>query len=783
MLNEKSVSGHVAVIGAGVMGTGIAAHLANIGWTVLLLDRVLEDAGSDSKSRNRLAQDGLDRAVKYRPPQFAIPDYARRVTTGNTKDHLNLLGRADWIVEAAAEDLQVKQRILKDVSQVASDTTVISSNTSGLSLSAMAAGCPAGFRSRFLGTHFFNPPRYMKPLELIPTGETDSELIEGFARFADRVLGKKVIRAKDTPGFISTRLGMYSLIKTLEIAVWLGMTVEQADYLTGLLIGRPKSGSFRLADVIGLDITARIIDNLKDSLPDDKAYQSIEIPEIMRRLIAEGRTGVKAGAGFYKREKNGEILSLDLSTGDYRPRREPTPVPREIEELPLRERIARLLSDWDDPQLLQIDRLVIDGLSYMWDVTPRVADRIVDVDDAIMGGFGWELGPFHILDAQSELSGEPAIIEGLGNRAPIDRCYRNEAGKHFYYDFQTGRMAPLPRPADVIVLKDLKKAGKIVEESGAASMLDLGEGILGLEWRSKMNVLDSGIVQFMDRARERAEREVRALVIGGSGDNFSAGFDLGFFIENIERSDWEAIDSTINELQQTFLRLKYSTVPVVAAVYGYTLGAGSEAMVHCAGVQAAFESYVGLPESNVGLIPAAGGTTEMTLRAYRDVPTRTILERSDPYPSLRPLWENLRLAKFSSSAPEARELGYLSEGDGISIHPDRLLFEAKERANSLAGDHRPPESQSILAMGEDGLARFRWEVHLLRRGEQITAHDAKIADRLAYILCGGELVHPIEVTEQYLLDLEREAFLSLCGVPETLARIKHTLATGKPLRN
>src|SRR5687768_250505 len=364
MLNEKSVSGHAAVIGAGVMGTGIAAHLANIGWTVLLLDRVPEDAGSDAKSRNRLAQEGLDRALKSRPPQFASPEYALRVTIGNTEDHLDLVGQADWIVEAAAEDMEVKRQILADVSRVVSDSAVISSNTSGLSLSQMVASCPDGFRARFLGTHFFNPPRYMKPLELIPTAETDPEIFEGFVRFADRILGKRVIRAKDTPGFISTRLGMYALTKTLKIAVALGMTVEQADYLTGPLIGRPKSGTFRLADVIGLDITARIIDNLKEALPEDKAYQALEIPEIMRRLIAEGRTGAKAGAGFYKREKTGEILSLDLSTGEYRPRIEPTPIPREIADLPLRERIARLLTDWENPSLLQIDRLVIDGHWY-----------------------------------------------------------------------------------------------------------------------------------------------------------------------------------------------------------------------------------------------------------------------------------------------------------------------------------------------------------------------------------------------------------------------------------
>ena len=783
MLSEKSVIGHAAVIGAGVMGAGIAAHLANLGWSVLLLDRVPDGAGSDDKSRNRLAQEGLDRATKSRPPQFALADYARRVEIGNTEDSLAKIADADWIVEAAAEDLNVKREILSQVSAYARDDAVISSNTSGLSLSAMVAHCPPGFRSRFLGTHFFNPPRYMKPLELIPTAETDPELFECFARFADRVLGKRVIRAKDTPGFISTRLGMYALAKTIEIAVYEGMTVEQVDYLTGPLIGRPKSGTFRLADVIGLDITARIIENLKAALPDDEAYRNLELPHIMYRLVTEGRTGAKVGAGFYKREKSGGILSLDMTTGDYRPFEEPKRVGAEIENLPLKNRFGLLLSDYANPNGLGIDHLIVDGLRYMTDIAPQVAERIVDVDDAITGGFGWELGPFHMLDVLGETSSRIHITNSWNTELPVERYYRNEDGRHFYFDFHTGQMAPLRPPAEVIVLKDLKKGSRIVEEADSASTVDLGDGVLCLEWRTKMNVLDSGLVRFLDRARERGEREFRALVIGGSGENFSAGFNLGFFVERVERQEWNSIDSALDELQQAVLRLKYASIPVVTAVYGYTLGAGCETMLRCAGVQAAFESYVGLPEANVGLIPAGGGMAEMILRAYEEVPPGTILERSDPYPFLRPLWENLRLAKISTSADEARQLGYLRDEGGITVRPDRLLFEAKERASALAVSYRPPDSKTVLAMGEDGLARFRWEIHLLRGGRQITEHDAKIADRLAYILCGGELAHPAEVTEQYLLGLEREAFLSLCGTPETLARIKHTLATGKPLRN
>jgi 3-hydroxyacyl-CoA dehydrogenase len=420
-------------------------------------------------------------------------------------------------------------------------------------------------------------------------------------------------------------------------------------------------------------------------------------------------------------------------------------------------------------------------------VTPEVADRIVDVDDAIVGGFGWELGPFHTLDAlfHAGIEGDGpfvamAVPEAL---AKAERYYRNEGGKHFYYDFKSARMEALPLPPDMIVLKDARKAGKAVEEAVSASLVDLGDGLVCLEWRTKMNVLDSELVEFIGRSLERAAKDFSALVIGGSGENFSAGFNLGFFVEKIENSDWTAIDSAINDLQQMVLRLKYSRIPVVAATYGYTLGAGCETMLYCTAVQAAFESYIGLPEANVGLIPAGGGTAAMILRAYQEVPPGTSLERPDPFPFLRPLWDNLRLAKISTSAEEARNLGYITEDDGVTVHPDRLLYDAKERGLAAAASYRPPEPQTIMAMGEDGLARFRWEIHLLRRGQQIMEHDARIADRLAYMLCGGGLVHPAEVSEQYLLDLERETFLSLCGNPETLARIKHTLVTGKPLRN
>jgi 3-hydroxyacyl-CoA dehydrogenase len=785
MINDKSLTGHAVVIGAGVMGAGIAALLANLSWRVDLLDRLPEDAGTDAKSRNRLATEGLDRALKSRPPQFALSEYASRVRVGNVEDNLDWARDANWVVEAVAEDPAVKNDLMKRLAAVVGPETVVTSNTSGLSLAGMVAGCPPNFRARFLGTHFFNPPRYMKPLELIPTSETDPAVFDGFVRFADRVLGKRVIRAKDTPGFISTRLGMYALSKTIQLAVERGLRVEEVDYLTGPLLGRPKSGTFRLADVVGLDITAKIADNLKAALPDDPYYQSLQVPDVMRKLIADGRTGAKAGAGFYKREKSGEILSLDFETLDYRPKQDPAYFSREVEKLPLGERFRKLWELSPDHDHGWLREMLIATLGYMADVTPGAADRIVEVDDALIGGFGWEMGPFHVLDALGSIqwpNDEPTLVSRLRTSGQ-DRFYTNKDGCHAYFDFATGRMADLPRPSEVIILKDLRKAGKAVLEEGDAALIDMGEGAVCLEWRTKMNVLTPEIITFFNRAREQAEREFSALVIGHGGEHFSAGFNLNLFAEKAKAQDWKAIDAMLKELQQTLQGLKYASVPVVCAVGGYTLGGGCETMLHCAGVQAAFESAIGLPEANVGLIPAGGGTTQMFLRAMEEVPPGTILERSDPYPFIKPVWDNLRLARFSSSADEARALGYLHPSDGITVHPDRLLHDAKERALAPATSYRPPPPGSATAMGEDGLARFRWELHLLRRADQITEQDARVADRLAYVLCGGGLVHATEITEDYLLELEREAFLSLAGTPETLARIRHMLETGKPLRN
>jgi 3-hydroxyacyl-CoA dehydrogenase len=599
------------------------------------------------------------------------------------------------------------------------------------------------------------------------------------------VLGKRVIRARDTPGFISTRLGMYALVRTMELAARQGLTVEETDYLTGPLLGRPKSGTFRLADVVGLDVTARIVANLKAALPDDAAYQKLNPPEAMAALIGAGRIGAKSGEGFTRKGPDGTLQSLDLDTLEYRARQEPESVDKVLESLPLAERIPALLAEAPARYRDFLRDMLADTLGYMADKTPEVADRIVEVDDALMGGFGWEAGPFMLLgylDGFAWPGEPPALVRQLHARG-LNRFYANERGRHAYFDFRAEAMREIERPPGVLILKDVLKANGVVEESDAGSLVDLGDGALCLAWRTKMGTLNPGVTEMLERARARAEADFQALVIVGGQDPFSAGFDLSLLAGQIEAHRWDEIDAMMRRLQQALLGLKYAQIPVVGAASGYALGGGCEVLMHCAAVQAAFESAIGLPEANAGLIPTGGGIVQSVVRAVEQTPPPAPLERADYYPALRRRWNNLRLARFSSSAPEAVSFGYLRDTDGITVHPDRLLHDAKARAHAMTADYRPPERPLLPIMAEDGVARFRWEMHLLRRGGQITEHDGRIALALARVMCGGSLIHVTNVTENYLLDLEREEFLSLASTPESLTRLKRLIATGRPLRN
>lgn len=798
MVKGTSHSGHVVIIGAGTMGSGLAAHFANVGWTVTLLDK------------DEIAQNALERIVKG--GLLYLPTYASRIKPGNADSELDRVREADWVVEAIFEEIEAKRALLSEVAARVAPTTVISTNTSGLGVAEMTVHLPEDFRARFLGTHFFNPPRSMKLLELVPTDATDPAITHHFTAFAERVLGKRVVLAKDRPGFITTRIGIYGLACALSSAERYDIAPEEADWLLGPFVGRPRSGIFRLADLVGLDIIAHIMQNQQQRLPDDPYLQVFTLPKTLQKLIADGRLGEKTGAGFYRREGKA-IYALDFQSLDYRPRQEPkVPVDPELSKAPLPERLKAALT-LPDPYGAFVREALLLPLAYAAEITPEVAYDIVSVDQAMKWGYNWELGPFEYWDAigaavwqdlmghfftNPDLAGIEIGLELLASvpnapqRTPhLIQALRDTGFTLFYEPTQeegtlyfqprdgTGEMVPLKESPEFIVLTDLKARGKEVMGTEEASAIDLGDEVLCLEFHTKANVLTPSLIRFLDEVRERAEREFAALVIGNQGSMFSAGFDLNLFSEYIRAHDWAKLEEGLRLLQGMVLRLKYARVPVVAAVHGYALGGGCEVMLHCHQVHAHVESGIGLPEALVGLIPAGGGTTLLTARA-----TQNLAPDADPFPNLRQAFQTLSQGKRSSHAFEARTLGFLTPCDRFCFCADRLLYEAKRWALTLAeAGHRVPDPQPIRVMGEEGIARLMMEVHWAHRAGQITDHDRLIAEKIAWVMNGGNLKSTVEVAEEYLHELEREAFLSLCGTEATLARIQHMLETGKPLRN
>lgn len=756
MLSEKSITGKGVIIGAGTMGAGIAAQLANSGWDVALLDM-----------DNQVAGAALARITAARPPLLYVPEFASRIQTGNTGDNLDWLKTADWIVEAVAEKMDVKREILALADIHAGGESVISSNTSGLSLREMADGRSASFKHRFLGAHFCNPPRYLKLLELIPLTETDKAVASGFAGFAENVLGQRVVYARDTPGFISTRIGIWHLLDCIRTATGQGLTPEEADYLTGPLIGRPRTATFRLADLVGFDILGDISRNQYSRLLSDPFRDGWLLPDIVTRLLSDGRTGEKTGAGFYKREGT-DILVLDISTLQYRRRKDVR-----IEEvealyrLPLAERIKAIRAERRENWVRFLNS-VLDRLSdFVRMIGPEIAAGAVDIDHVMQWGFNWEMGPCEIADLRRDsLAAAPSYYSGAGP----ERKYR---------DFTTNQMRAVPDDPVHISLADLKRAGKTVSEIDEASLIDIGGGVACLEFHTKMNTLGPAISAFIDKARQIAERDFRALVIANQAVHFSAGYNLNLFLNAMEVKKWSTLDKLLKGLQDAAMGLKYSSVPVVSAPHGYTLGGGTELTLHCAAAQAAPELYMGLPEVSIGMIPGGGGTKQMLARAMADWDGV-----SDPFPRVERVFDVIAGAKRSASAEEARRLSFLRDPDGISRNPDLQLYQAKERALLMAeAGYLPPARKGVWVMGGDGLARLRMKIHWQYRAGAITEHDRLIFDGLAQVLSGGDLPYAQEVPEEDLLALEREVCIRLAREPKTKQRMKHVLETGKPLRN
>jgi 3-hydroxyacyl-CoA dehydrogenase len=753
----------VAVLGAGTMGAQIAAHVANAGVPAFLLD-----------VDRRTAAAGLDRAGKLRPDPFVTPDARALVTTGGIDEDLARIAGADWIVEAVVERADVKRSLLERVDAVRRPGSIVSSNTSGISIAALADGRSEDFRRHWLGTHFFNPPRYLHLVELVPGPDTDPAVVEAVARFADRRLGKGTVVAKDTPNFIANHIGMYGVLRILEAMEALGFTIEEVDAMTGPAIGRPKSATFRTIDITGLDVLAHVAGNMSGwAAPEAGAFA---LPRLVGELIARGWVGEKAGRGFYMRQTAdgaSAILTLDPSAFEYRPRRSarlgPLDAARAIGDAG--ERIRSLFLGQD--RVGEFMRRTLGAtLVYTALVAPQIAHGLDDVDRAMRWGYGWELGPFETWDA----IGLREVIETCGVEAPPIVRSVIESGRNRFRD-----AALPPAGTGVQILGAARAAGRVVRGNPGASLIDLDEGVLAIELHSKMNAIGGDTLEMIHAGVKEASKNFRALVVGSEARNFSAGANLLLLLLEAQEGNWEEVDLMVRAFQAATMALRYADVPVVVAPAGLALGGGCELVLHADRVQAAAETYMGLVETGVGLIPAGGGTKEMIARALEGAPPGI----TDTLPFFQAAFETMAFGKVSTSGPDARRLGYLRSVDGITMNTDRLIADAKARAIARAeeGYQRPAPRAAIPVGGEAVLAPLKLGVHLAWRAGRISDHDALVGRTLAWVVAGGSLPQPARVSEQYLLDLEREAFLSLCGEPKTLERIAYTLKTGKPLRN
>jgi 3-hydroxyacyl-CoA dehydrogenase len=780
MLNEHSTTGKAAVLGAGTMGAQIAAHLANVGWRVLLLDLTHD-----------LAKQGLERVSKLKPAPFYLPELASRIELGSFETDFPRLKEADWVIEAVVEKPDIKRELWTRVQDYVAPHAVLSTNTSGLSIHEMSDACRDDIKRRFLGTHFFNPPRYLKLLEVIPRRETDPDLVEGVARFAERVLGKRVVIARDTPGFIANRLGVHSMMVVFPLMQEFGMTIEEVDALTGPLIGNPRSATFRLADIVGLDVMASVAGNLHERLTTEEEKRIFALPEVVQRLIADGRLGEKTGAGFYRRQKDGAIEALDLNTYEYRPRQKAKfPHLEAFEKLPLEERL-RALVNHDSREGRFLWRLHAETLAYAAQHAPDLADDPIAIDHAIKWGFNRELGPFQTWDALGiRETAERMEREGM----PVPELVQNllRFGRTRFYDtadtgdttvyvwLGAGQVAPYRPDPEFLTPTNMARHCPEVERNADASVYDLGDGVFCVGIHSKMNVLGPGVMEILYKGAERAEREGVGLVVTGIGEHFSVGFNLQLFLMMIGTGDFDELLMGGKAFQDSLLRLRHAKVPVVAATFGYTLGGACELAMHCDRVVASAETYIGLPEVGVGIIPAGGGTSTMLYRALSSLPPN-----ADPYPAIRRVMETLGFGKVATSALEGVQYGFLRQGvDTISVNPDRILWLAKQEVQHLAAQgYTPPEEPKVMAYGNQVLTRLLVELHNLKRGNFITEHDFTVASQIAYVLAGGDLSQPVEMPLSYFYQLEIQVVGYLAQQPKTWERMRHMLETGKPLRN
>ncbi|MDR6225769.1 3-hydroxyacyl-CoA dehydrogenase [Desmospora profundinema] len=793
-----------AVIGAGVMGAAIAGHLANAGIRTLLLDIVpnklteKEEAKGltleDKSVRNRLARTGLERLLKEKPAPLFHKKIAERIEVGNLEDDLARLGEADWVIEAVVENLKIKQDLFSRIEKVWKPGMIVSSNTSGISIRDMVKECSPEFRKHFLGTHFFNPPRYMKLLEIIPTPDTDAAIVEEMKAFAEEGLGKGVVFAKDTPNFIANRIGVYGLAITFQKMLEDGLGPDEVDTVTGRAMGRPKSATFRTLDLVGLDTFIHVSNNVRENVDDPDEKKAFEVPALLQKMVEKGWLGAKSGQGFFKKvkgQKGSEILVLDPATGEYRPRKKlKAPSLEMAKRAKTKKEQFRALVYANDAAGKLAWHITKKVLLYSASRIPEIADDIVSVDRAMRWGFNWDLGPFEVWDAigveksvaKMREEGEtiPPLVEELlakGGTSFYDRQPDHDKAFHL-----GGTFSEVEEHPKFISLARLKEQGKVIQSNRGASLIDIGDDVLCLEFHSPKNAIAADIIQMINTSVKEVSANWRGLVVGNQGANFCVGANLMLILMEAQDQNWPELDLMVRQFQKAMGSLRTMDRPVVAAPFGMTLGGGVEVSLPADRLQASSETYMGLVETGVGLIPGGGGNKEMLLRWTADVDPKDAIGLQN---RVNKVFETIAMAKVSTSAEEAKDHGFLREGlDGVSLNQDHLIFDAKEQVLALSRTgYRAPEPKKIPVVGETGYNTLRLGAYGLLQSGYISEHDYKIASKLAYVLSGGTVPEGTLVDEQYLLDIEREAFLSLAGEPKSQQRMQYMLTKNKPLRN
>jgi len=789
----------IAVLGSGVMGSGIAAHFANIGLEVILLDIVPFDLdkkeAKNPAARNRIVNGALKAALKSKLAPFYNNDFADRITTGNFTDDFESISDCDWIIEVVIERLDIKQQIFEKVDKYRKPGSLVTSNTSGIPINMMAKGRSDDFKAHFCGTHFFNPPRYLRLLEIIPTKQTSKEVVDFLMHYGDVFLGKQTVLCKDTPAFIANRVGVYAMAKVFHLTQELGLTIDEVDRLTGPALGRPKTGTFRLADLVGHDTSVKVIEGIRDNCPKDEQADTFVIPEFLNFLIENKFLGNKTKKGFYektkKKDKKGRpvILSLDLKTLKYapatRPNLESLAIAKQIEQLD-----KRVLSFMDakDKGGELVRRSLLGLFAYVSNRIPEISNNLYAIDDALRAGFAWEVGPFQYWDMvgvkkgikMAEAQGEK-VADWVKKMAAAghDSFYKVENGVRKYYDQKTKKYKVVPGADQFITLDNYRQNAPVYKNTEVV-LHDIGDGVLCLEFTSKMNAIGEGVLRGMNEAIRIAEEgQWKGLVIGNNDQHFTVGANLMMIGMFAFQKDFKQLDEAVKLFQDTTMRCRYSSIPVVAATQGYVFGGGCETIMHCDAAVCAAESYIGLVEVGVGLIPGGGGTKEFAVRL-----SDSFYKGDVQIPKLLEACRTLALASVATSAHQAYDLGYLTAKDEVVVNTKRNIGEAKKKVLELADNYvQPIKRKDITVLGQTGLGALYTFANEMKLGKYGSAHDIKIAKKIAWVLCGGDLTGTQQVSEQYLLDIEREAFLSLCGEQKTIDRIQHMLQTNKPLRN